>query len=187
MPFSESLRNWHIRAQQFCQTLIYGEEEGYKPCGSTQRLEVDHLTPESELIEHGLDPNNTDAIVRCQKHHTGDGIIHDDSGELRLASYGEDGWSRHPDMGQARQDYRNGDTGAFKSAAKKHHEAVLRGERITNDDWGVTEHERERVRRIESKYRQEHPEDKKPVPKRKMPQKKVLFMYDGDGNIIGEE
>jgi len=154
MPFIESMRNFIRNAQDNkCQTMIYTEAGGYQPCASTESLEVDHLTPESQLLAEGSeDPNHTEGIVRCQKHHTGRGQqLQDDGFTEELSNYGEPEWSRHPDMGEARANYGK-DQDSFRKAAAKHQEAVKRGERITNDDEGVTEYERERVQQMTHDY-----------------------------------
>ena len=165
MPFSEAKRGFDIAAQGGkCQTPIYNPETGYQICGTTTNLEDDHLTPESQLLFEGQeDPNKTEGIIRCQTHHTGRGMMVNDDGSEELAPYGHPNWSRHPDMGQARADYGN-DHDSFRKAAGKHQEAVRRGERMTNDDEGVTEAERERVNIMTHAYCVEN-EVTPPVPK----------------------
>lgn len=150
MPFPSKERSFQIEAQGgICQTMVYKESTGWHPCGSTDHLEVDHLFPESGLIYSGeLDPNTSPAIVRCKKHHTGQGMTRDEdnAGYGRLASYGEPEWSRHPDMYNALLQYREGDKDAFRKCAAQHRVEASHGIRITNDDLGVTLYERNRVR-----------------------------------------
>lgn len=153
MPFPTKERAFQLRAQgNKCQTMIYTEAQGYHICGSTKDLELDHLYPESQLIVEGqLDPNHSPGIVRCQRHHTGFGIVYE-HGVKQIAPAGSPEWSRHPDMGQALISYRNGDKDAFKNAAKKHVVAAERGLRITNDDVRFTESEVARVQEMNVRH-----------------------------------
>src|SRR3990167_3914265 len=154
MSFVESVRSFFKASQDNqCQTMVYSEAGGYQLCGKTEELEVDHLTPESQLLFEGSeDPNHTEGMVRCQTHHTGRGQqIQEDGYTQEEAVYGEPDWSRHPDMGHARSVYHQ-DPESFRKAALKHQEMVKKGERITNDDEGVTEYERERVQQMSMDY-----------------------------------
>ena len=161
MPFAEAIRNFLLETQnRKCQTMVYDEERGWHICAATDDLEVDHLTPESELKEQGRDSNKTEGIVRCQPHHTGQGLRREEGGETEIAGYGEPDWSRHPDMGQARADYRAGEKEAFQKAAKNHHDAARKGQRITNDDWSVTEAERKRVQEMSIRSGEIYPQTK---------------------------
>ena len=164
---------WHRVAEGKDQTMIYTEKRGWHPSGQRSQ-EVDHLTPESEMRQRGLNPDNSTGIPRSKQHHTGDGL--DESGEL--APFGHPAWSRHPDIGEAYKAYRNGDKQAFRKAIKKHREAVERGEEFTNDDWGTRYEEDKRMTEKAARYVLHHPEDPKPVINhKKKPQGK--HWYDG--------
>lgn len=157
MPFPEKVRLFDLAAQGYrCQTLIYKNDQvGWTVCGSRKDLEDDHIYPESELLYLGTeDPSTTYGIIRCQQHHTGQGIAHDDDGTIYIAPYGSPEWSRHPDMGQALIDYRNGDKKAFLVCGRQHHIAAQQHIPITNDTWAIREKERLRVQELSTRYTQ---------------------------------
>lgn len=130
--FPRAIRDYWMKvAGGKCQTHFYSEKWGWYVCGKEAK-EVDHIVPESELKHQGVDPDQSVGIPRCKECHTGTGLIHDDDGSVRLADYGEPGWSKHPDIGRALQDYRRGDKEAFKKAVKHHYEQAKNGNRFWN-------------------------------------------------------
>lgn len=143
MPFPEAVRKWALKiSDNKCQTFVYSEKQGWHTCGRTTDLQVDHLDPENFVHTNGGDPNN-DSIpyVRCKRHHIGQGIVVEGR-ESRIASWGEENWSRHADVGIARRRYHEGDKEAIGRALKRHHEKAQRGEKYWNSDDGVDEFER---------------------------------------------
>lgn len=153
MPFPPQERSFQIKVQGGkCQTLVYTEQRGFQICGRTERLELDHLYPESQLIVQGkIEPNTSPGILRCQMHHTGSGIIYD-HGQPIIAPKGDPQWSRHPDMGRARELYRLGNKDAFKDAAQVHVLYAGMGLRITNDDCLSVQEEVVRVQEMNTRY-----------------------------------
>lgn len=147
--FNKRVRDWWMRVADYeCQTQVYTERAGYTICGREAR-EVDHIIPESVLIEMGVDPNTGFAMPRCVAHHRSRGIA---SGGRRLAEYGEPNWSKHPDMGDALAQYRLGDPDAFKKAVREHREATARGERFWNSDEGVDQFEIDWMKQMAYEY-----------------------------------
>lgn len=158
MPFPKPIRDWWIR--------VWGGQSGaeyYTERGGWQRSQqgadqVHHIRPESELIEQGLDPDRTPAIPLSQEEHVGSGI--DFFGNVH--GWGEVGHSMHPDMGQAREQYRKGDKDAFKKAAKEHHKKARSGQKIVNTDEQLDGYLTQEAQDRAARYVLEHPEDPKP-------------------------
>lgn len=154
--FPEKIRDWWKRVGGGkCQTHIYEEKTGWRICGSRSYIQVDHIDPESVQLVEGHDPNNSIGIPRCKEHHVGKGLVRDADGTLRYASYGEPQWSRHPDMGKALDQYRNGDKDAFKKAAMHHRELAEKGLPIANSSPEVDQFEKDYMLSLEQKYIQE--------------------------------
>lgn len=154
--FPEKIRDWWRRVGgNKCQTHIYEERTGWRICGSNHYIQVDHIDPESVQLVEGHDPNNSIGIPRCKEHHVGKGLVRDADGTMRYASYGEPQWSRHPDMGKALDQYRQGDKDAFKKAAMHHRELAEQGKRIANSSPEVDQYEKDYMLSLEQKYMQE--------------------------------
>lgn len=159
MPFPKPIRDWWMRvAEGKDQTMIYTEEKGWHQ-SSQKAEEVDHLTPESEMIYQGKNPDTSVAVPRSKQHHVGKG--RDENGEI--APFGHPAWSRHPDIAEADEAYRKGDKEAFKEAIKRHREMVARGEVFTNDDAGMRRYEEEKMLEKATRYLAKHPNDPLPV------------------------
>lgn len=152
MPFPERVRRYHERVQgNRCQQEVYSERRGWTTCGKTD-VEDDHIEPEAWMLQRGRDPNNeSHGILRCRTHHRGRGRVNTVEPE-RVAYWGEENYSRHPDMGDAQEAYRRGDREAFVKAGKLHEARAKRGIRYWNGDEGTDRHEAERVEEMEWKH-----------------------------------
>lgn len=158
MAFNEKIRAWVHRATGGqSMNEYYSEKKGWTR--SPQKSdEVHHITPESDAIYRGQNPNAQVPMPLSREEHTGKGIIYDSQGP-RLAGYGEPGHSMHPDMGYAREAYRGGDKEAFKKAVEKHIVAAQKGERINNTDPRLDGYLEERMSEMLWNYAVTHPED----------------------------
>ena len=166
MAYPERKRLWDMRSSGGKSVLeVYTEKDGWKPSGN--RAEQDHhAIPESEMIEKGFNPDISPSMPLGRNEHVGPGTILDpETGELRMAGYGERAYSCHPDIYNALTDYQAGDADAFKKAAKKHIEAARNGESILNADPQLQGYLVEKAEEREMKYALEHPEDPMPVIK----------------------
>ncbi len=116
-------RQWILdRDDRQCQMPQYDEERGWHNCGSTDRLEVHHITPSRWGKAQGMTEEELDSprnlITLCFHHHQE--VI-------------------HPDMKRARDDYgrqkRRGikKPDSFERAFKKRDEAVRRRDHYWND------------------------------------------------------
>ena len=120
----------------------------------------------NEMIEKGFNPDISPSMPLGKNEHVGPGTVLDpETGELRMAGYGERAYSCHPDIYNALTDYQAGDADAFKKAAKKHIEAARNGESILNADPQLQGYLVEKAEEREMKYALEHPEDPMPVIK----------------------
>lgn len=165
MPFPKPIRDWWIRVWGGeSGSVVYSEKRGWFRSGRPAD-QVHHIRPESELIEQGLDPDQTPAIPLSQDEHVGRGV--DFFGND--IPFGEYGHSMHPDMGQAREEYRKGDKEAFTKAAKKHHQRAKKGEKIVNTDEQLDGWLTQQAEDMARRYVQENPDDPKPVVKHRNP------------------
>ncbi len=168
MPFPKPIRDWWVRVwggQSGAE--YYDEQNGWTRSGQ-EGQQVHHIRPESELIEHGLDPDHTPAIPLSQDEHVGSGT--DFFGNV--FGWGERGHSMHPDMGQAREEYRKGDKEAFTKTARQHHVKARRGEKIVNTDEQLDGYLTQQAQDRATQYVQEHPDDPKPEVHHRKPQER---------------
>lgn len=178
MPFPDRVRNYHTRVQSGrCQQEVYNEKRGWHICGETEHLEDDHIEPEAWMLANGRDPNNeSHGLIRCRKHHRGKGRVNTIEPE-RYAHFGEEDYSRHPDMYTALEQYRSGNREAFAETSKRHHRLAERGIRYWNADESVDEHEIERVEDMEWRHFMETGEQRPKVKEKR--EKKVKKWYEG--------
>ncbi len=158
MPFPKSIRDWWVRVWGGQSGAEYYEEGTGWVRSDEPADQVHHITPESELIERGMNPDQTPAIPLSRSEHVGRG--EDTEGDF--IGWGQRGHSMHPDMGEALDQYRQGDKDAFKKAARVHHKKAQRGEKVVNTDeqldgW-LTQQAQDRA----SQYVQDNPDDPKP-------------------------
>ncbi len=157
MPFPEKMAHWIQRAGgNKCQVVFWDEKrDQWKQCGNESE-HSHHVIPESALLYEGKDPNNSDGIGACKFHHVGPGNADDNTPFTGDFSF-------HPDMGQALIEYRAGDKESFKKAAKKHIEAVKKGEHFWGGDEQTDGYYLDHARQMVYQYSMDHPEDPKPT------------------------
>lgn len=162
MAFPERIRSWWLRvvgsgdaSKAYCQIETYNEKRGFVPCGNTDRLQLHHLNPEAKAIQDGDDPDYVVGLVVCATHHIGR-----QRDEDNLPFTGQ--FTFHPDIGEAKQDYREGNSNAFKEAVDKHIDAAKRNERFWGGDEGSDAYYTQKQRDLAQKYAVEHPDDPKP-------------------------
>lgn len=147
MSFREKIRRWRQNVSgDKCEWETYSEESGFKECGKStkgkRRSEVHHITGEAELLARGKDPMKAEALNLCPDHHTKNtrGTIYEDDGSF------------HPDIGQARKQYKEWkrqeehmksitgrkvtryDTSPFADVGRDHRKKAKRGERYIEGD-----------------------------------------------------
>lgn len=122
--YTPKQRAWWLRVyDNQCAFPRYDEARGWYPCGSTEKLEVHHITP-SAWIKAQMpwqDPNEIImeegimGIVICRWHH--DQVI-------------------HPDIGDALRHYHDVEgTNTIKEAVSKHQEMSVRGDKFWEDQF----------------------------------------------------
>lgn len=114
--FTQRQRQWYLRVfDDQCHFPKFSRDGEISVCGRSDYLEVHHVTPDgwTRVQNPSQDPNETVGIVLCKSHHQG--VL-------------------HPDIQEARDNYRN-DQQSFAKAIAKHREAAERGEVFWNDEW----------------------------------------------------
>src|SRR3989304_3508914 len=142
----------------FCHFPIYTEKQGWGYCGSTIKIEINHVKPQGwtkRILKKNPDyPTNLVAI--CKFHHVGWGY----QGTLDWEN--EVVFVIHTDTALAYRQYRD-NRSAFEEVFADREVATDRKEKYWNTDWDST------LTRIAhqcvSRYLYEHPRD--PFPKKR--------------------
>lgn len=159
MPFPKSIRDWWVRVWGGQSGDVYYDETTGWTRSQEPGQEVHHIIPESELKSRGQNPDNTPAIPLSRGEHSGRG--RNERGGI--IPFGQKGHSMHPDMGEAREQYREGDKKAFEKAARRHKEKARRGQKIVNTDEQLDGWLTEQAKEKSWIYRLLHPEDPPPT------------------------
>jgi hypothetical protein len=150
-----------------CQARFYTEENGIQRCQNPAQ-EVHHIIPESQLLYNGQNPNETVGLPVCKFHHRNPSDAPMFSPDSNF----------HPDMGNALDEYRQGNKNAFSEAAEEHRRKVQAGERFVNGDWTTDEYYTQGMLGLANRYLQQHPDDPKPEARRHKNQMKPRKWYD---------
>lgn len=116
--FTPRQRAWYSRVYSgVCHFPKFTDDGQIYHCGSDQNIEVHHIQPDgwTRAQEPWQDPNDTMGIALCRAHHNG--VI-------------------HPDIQEARDNYRQ-DQQSFTKAITKHREYAALGKVFWNDEWDV--------------------------------------------------